>query len=390
MTGLGSVPALHVPALTSLRFLAALMVMFGHSVGLFYSDFSPRVFNSLLGFANMGMSLFFILSGFVITYNYGSLGTLNAHELKRFAVARVARIYPLYLALLLLNVAIWGAALVTPVGLIAHLSLTQAWFFHSVKGVPLIQQFPNTAIAWSISAEWFCYLLFPAICVWLDRISRPLFAMVLVWAAILGGMYGIHLARPTGGLFVEWLGYYSPYGRIGEFAMGCLLCRLALSLPTPTGAERRIVAPIMVLAALAWLTVADESFTQPGGLLSTLRWCGGYAPGVAAVIFCCFRYGGSWLDNRWFENAGDSSYSFYLIHPIVLLAFLKLMPTPTPSVLRAALTIAAAMGVNLALSLFIYRWFERPTRNLVRQAFGVRRVSPAPSPAEKPDQPVVA
>ena len=379
MTGRGDIPAPQIPALTSLRFVAALMVMFGHSLGLFYSGFSEGVYIPLVGFANMGMSLFFTLSGFVIAYNYGSLGSLKTDDLKRFAVARLARIYPLYLAVLALNVAIWGAGLVTPAGLIAHLSLTQAWFFHPVNGIALISQFRNAVVAWSISAEWFCYLLFPAICLALDRVSRPLLAIVLIWLGILGGMYWIHLARPEGGLFIEWLGYYSPYGRIAEFAIGCVLCRLVVSLPASNTTERNVAAPIIVILALAWLTVADEWFAQPGGLLSTFRWCGGYTPGVVALIFCCFRYGGSWLDNRWFGAAGDASYSFYLIHPIVLVGFMKLMPAPTTNGPLATATIAAAMSLNLAISLLIYRAFERPTRNLVRQAFGVRRVSPASS-----------
>ena len=374
MLKLMTAPPPQIPALTGLRFVAALMVMFGHTMG-FYSGFGQIAYNALSGFANMGMSLFFVLSGFVITYNYPTLGSLRADELKRFAVARVARIYPLYLAVLALNVAIWTAGNVTPVGLLAHLTLTQDWFMHTVNGVPLISQFQNAHVAWSISAEWFCYLLFPAICLLLARTPRPLLAAVTVWLVLATFMYWIHGARPEGGKFIEWLGYYSPYARLGEFVIGCLTCLLSARLPAPGRGERRFVAPLLVSAAVAWLAIADEWFATPGGILSTYRWVAGYTPGAAVLIFCCARYGGSWLGDRWMVAAGDASYSFYMLHTLVTVAFMRWMPQPTDDPLLASAVIVAAIALNLAISLLIFRAFERPARNLVRRAFGLRRVA---------------
>jgi peptidoglycan/LPS O-acetylase OafA/YrhL len=134
------------------------MVMFGHTMGHFYSGFdhSGIAYTALSNLAQMGMSLFFVLSGFVISYNYASIGSLRTAELKRFAVARVARIYPAYIAVLLFNNWMWSWNYVTPVGLAAHLTLTHDWFMDTVDGIPLISQFHNAEVTWSISAEWFC------------------------------------------------------------------------------------------------------------------------------------------------------------------------------------------------------------------------------------------
>jgi peptidoglycan/LPS O-acetylase OafA/YrhL len=324
---LASTAPRQIPALTSLRFVAAFMVMFGHTLGHFYSGFgySGITYAALSNLAQMGMSLFFVLSGFVISYNYASIGSLRSTELQRFAVARVARIYPAYIAVLLFNNWMWSWNYVTPIGLATHLTLTQDWFLWTPEdGVPLINQFHNAEVTWSISAEWFCYLLFPFICLALDRVRRPLLGLVLTWLAIIAFMYWISLAAPyyysvagqRGYKFIEWLGYYSPFIRLSEFLIGCFVFRLGVSLPALDKSERRL-APVIGFVAVLWLGTALVWLNSPGAI-SVYGWCGGYTPGAASLIFWCYRYGGSVLKNRWLEMAGDASYSFYLIHTLVI------------------------------------------------------------------------
>jgi peptidoglycan/LPS O-acetylase OafA/YrhL len=364
-----------IPALTSLRFIAALMVMFGHTMGHFYSgfDYAGVTYAALSNLAQMGMSLFFVLSGFVISYNYTSLGSLRPAELKRFAVARVARIYPAYIAVLLFNNWVWSWNYVTPTGLLAHLTLTQDWFMDTVGGISLISQFHNAEVTWSISAEWFCYLLFPFICFALDRIRRPLLALVLTWFIIIAYMYGIGLAAhrisQDDFKFVEWLGYYSPYIRLSEFLIGCFVFRIGAAMPAPSTGERRRIAPLIALGAIIWLGIAAVLLNSPGAL-SIYGWCGGYTLGAALLIFWCSRYGGSFLDNRWLEMAGNASYSFYLLHTLIVVGFIGLMPTPTNDGLLATAVIVSAIAANLVLSLISFRVFERPARDAIRYAFG--------------------
>jgi peptidoglycan/LPS O-acetylase OafA/YrhL len=390
MAGQGG-PAPQIPALTSLRFVAAFMVMFGHTMGHFYSGFGAgHLYAAISNVAQVGMSLFFVLSGFVISYNYASIGSLRSVELKRFAVARVARIYPAYIAVLLFNNWMWTWDYVTPIGLAAHLTLTQDWFMHTVNDVPLISQFHNAQVTWSISAEWFCYLLFPLICFALDRTRRPLLALVLIWLALIAFMSWVGTAAPVYHSvgeykFIEWLGYYSPYVRLSEFLIGCLVYRIGVSLPSASDKERRL-APLVALAAIAWLVVSDIVLNMTS--LSIYGWCGGYTPGAALLIFYCHRYGGHFLENRWLEQAGDASYSFYLFHTIIIIGFIRLMPAPTNNILLGGAVIAAAIAANLALSLIIYRLFERPARVLIRRAFGA--APPAAAGAIAPLVPIEA
>jgi peptidoglycan/LPS O-acetylase OafA/YrhL len=73
VTGQGNVPASQIPVLI----VAALMVMFGHSLGL-HSAFRTRLYVPPFGYCHIGMSLFLTLGGFLITHSYGSIGSLKA------------------------------------------------------------------------------------------------------------------------------------------------------------------------------------------------------------------------------------------------------------------------------------------------------------------------
>ena len=85
----------YLPALDGLRFMAAMLVAGGHYVSIFSQGKASGMITTLTG---LGMTLFFVLSGFVIHYNY--CGTIpKAGGIRAFAIARFARLYPLYVAL---------------------------------------------------------------------------------------------------------------------------------------------------------------------------------------------------------------------------------------------------------------------------------------------------
>jgi peptidoglycan/LPS O-acetylase OafA/YrhL len=95
-----------LPALTGLRFLAALSVLVGHSFAdlVKFSGIQPLWAHYLSHMAAIGMPLFFVLSGFVIHYNYHySIVTAPARGTFNFIVARFARLYPLYIFVIMLD-----------------------------------------------------------------------------------------------------------------------------------------------------------------------------------------------------------------------------------------------------------------------------------------------
>src|SRR5580700_9229994 len=123
-----------IPALTGLRFFAAFFILWEHSID-WIARFQNTDVTSYFSFIGVpGMSLFFVLSGFVIHYNYRDL--LLRREISRsvceFAAARFARLYPLYLVFLFVAV---GANTLVVLGrhgipiLAYYVTLTQSWWY---------------------------------------------------------------------------------------------------------------------------------------------------------------------------------------------------------------------------------------------------------------------
>lgn len=169
-----------ISPLTSIRFFAALVVVLSHFTQLELISFP----SSILDFFDHGrsaVSLFFVLSGFVLTYTYGA-DYFSVHGVRSFYVARVARIYPVVIIGLLLAfivtlhmVAIdseelflsWYAlkdkfGLSLAASFFAQIFLLTAWFPFAA-----INQ-PWNGPMWSVSCEAFFYILFP----WLVSFGR--------------------------------------------------------------------------------------------------------------------------------------------------------------------------------------------------------------------------
>ena len=155
-------------ALTGLRAAAALWVVFHHYFEKFVLLF-PAIepLRAFAGAGIMGVELFFVLSGFVITLNYvGHFRQWDRRTYLHFLRARIARVYPVLVVCLFGALAIVTLAnqldmplatqgLYTPGGFLASLLMVQAWG----DGAYATWNF----VAWSVSAEWFAYLCFPLV-----------------------------------------------------------------------------------------------------------------------------------------------------------------------------------------------------------------------------------
>src|SRR5712691_7440959 len=96
-----------IPSLTGLRFYAAALVLWAHTVTAFFMPAGVPILGSSPVTGFLGMTLFFVLSGFVIHYNYGeSLGSLKARAIYSFVIARFARLYPLFALCVILTIGI--------------------------------------------------------------------------------------------------------------------------------------------------------------------------------------------------------------------------------------------------------------------------------------------
>ncbi len=180
----GERPALH--ALTSLRFFAAFAVVVLHYRELLGP--LPEGVRQLIVGGQFGVTFFFVLSGFILTYRYREWFADGVSDARFwwFQRFRLARIYPVYLLGLLLDTPwhLLERASVGQLGEVAH-TYWASWLLNAVAlqaWVPAVPfaMFWNTP-AWSVAAEFFFYATFPWLCAALCRSARS-------WAWIVGAM----------------------------------------------------------------------------------------------------------------------------------------------------------------------------------------------------------
>jgi peptidoglycan/LPS O-acetylase OafA/YrhL len=369
-----------IPALTGLRGVAAYTVLFAHAVNF---AFAGRFHAYVVGFAYFGMSLLFVLSGFVIYYNYADVRGLSGRY--RFFVARFSRLYPLYILLLLVTSAYfpdpppYDSLFVDPLAGVAALTLTQTWI--NVGAVPVV-----FGQSWSISTEWFFYAAFPLLA--LIPIRRPWRALLAFLVVSLGALSVLFLCRDAVTTLISpfvrdqlpfsappwlWLTYFAPYLRILEFIAGMIACRAYFELRGRPFPLARQVLPICLIA-LAALIVASQFAGNDGWMADMLR-SFGFAIFIAPALLAICGAPSSvsnLLASRPLWLMGEISYSVYALQ------FLVLALLPRYLSLGLLFFVAAVVVVTL-LSIATYWLYERPARMIVRRALMAPLRQPAPA-----------
>lgn len=366
-----------LPALTGLRFFAALHVVVFH-FGFGWLVDAPAWMQAIsqCGFASVG--LFFVLSGFVLSYNYLGPDGRMAVEPRTFWIARIARIYPVYvLALVLLAPHVMAGSLAanTPAMAAAKLAvgggsallLVHTW-------LPPATLYWNPP-GWSVAVEAFFYAVFPALAVRLGRWTRArlLWALAGLWAlGLLPSLLYLAL-EPDGagpasmlsrGVWLTVL-KFNPVLRLPEFLMGVVLGRLFLQEGRGRGRTGGLMAPV---AALLTLGAFASSARLPFPLLHNAL----LAPVYALLVYGLARGGGAlgWLlSRRPLVQLGEASYALYILHHPVWLAVgvaaAAVAPWVELSSPRALFTVF--LPVVLAASWLSYRYVEMPLRGWVRR-----------------------
>lgn len=364
-----------IAALDGLRCVAALLVIIGHVVLWKISpDAGLPAYEFLARFAYLGMSLFFVLSGFVIHLNYAVVSSGNKRELSRFAIARFSRLYPLYLFVLLCEFAASGV--MTPY----HLTLTQSWFYQVTQGTSLIYQI--MPITWSISTEVFFYVMYVPLSIPLVRLltslKRNLIAAIFIlsWMMLWNSCIFIHgesiqqwavlQYEPVADYrqsFLHWLSYYSPYARFGEFMLGAVAANIYLKQFQWRAGRGIIIACVMWILCVH----AGGAFLlslQQGVLISAL-----YAPAIAILLLLYASTPSRILGSKPMIMGGLMSYSLYLLHS----AFIDAVPSLAVSASgwEALLQLVARILLVLvplsAFSYLTYRLIERPAQRALRR-----------------------
>jgi peptidoglycan/LPS O-acetylase OafA/YrhL len=389
-----------LPPLTGLRFFAAFFIFVGHATPMMLK-LTPNpqlVINVTNCFLEVGMELFFVLSGFVIHYNYADVGRLpHSRNLAKFYIARFARIYPLYVLFLTLQLVLDGTDLRA---LPFFLGMTQSWVYVIIRGVPLIGHL-NSAITWSISTEWFFYCLYPIVALLLAITRHRLTAaLVLAALALLGLVLAVFIylhhqevnafaqavwGRPGIDSFFGWLLAFSPVGRLPPFLIGIATAHIFITrYRRPVGeSERRLGIVLLTLALICAISMCGaQSLGNPYVSLIALFV---YSLSIAVVIFCCARYRSLFsriLSVPLLIACGDASYSIYLFHSLILgiTRVRDVLPWTWYNLLYVGVRFAVAALITIVFSVVMYRVFEAPARVATRALLG-RFIDPGASRA---------
>jgi peptidoglycan/LPS O-acetylase OafA/YrhL len=407
----------HIPALTGIRFFAAFTVVIAHgllAIATFRQE--PALLFQLKSLSALGMSIFFVLSGFVIHYTY-SASLPKPGGLNNFFVARLARLYPLFILMFVLEHAylhLIAPDTIPPFGqdvraLRYYATMTQTWWYAIFNDASLVYQFgPTGQISWSISTEIAFYLAYPLLLPILSRLKQPrivILAYVVHCVAAVGIIAALALnyesiseiglrafgeiadARMGTGqdsLF-RWLLYFSPYSRILEFIAGALAAQLFIttterpSAPEPSKLRGTLLSGLAVASVLATQIFLFAPKALPFDVpkyLFYLYMSFGFAPACGFLIYCCARYRNVFTAPFSWRPAiilGDASYSIYLLHMAFFTAF-RLQPidaTPLNILIRLAM-FCAVTALLFGTSLVTYRLIEVPARRWIRGALSLR------------------
>ncbi|MDP1630761.1 MAG: acyltransferase [Caulobacter sp.] len=291
--------AANIRPLTALRFFAAMWVVLFHYWPKLDTAFTP----ALVGKGYLGVELFFVLSGFILCHVYLTAFGEGRFRYGDFLWNRLARVYPLHLATLAGMIALGvgaglaGIAIDSEIlrwdALPANLLLVQAWGFAPAAAF----NHPS----WSISAEWFAYLSFPAFAViaWRMR-ARPwvLAGLTLAAMAVLYPAFEALAGRSLTQATIAW----GALRIVPCFALGCAMHSLWRS-----GAVRSVrSAALGALFSGAGVIIAAAAGAPD---VVTVIGFGGLILGLAGLA----QHGSSFATQPGFVYLGEISYSTYMI-----------------------------------------------------------------------------
>jgi peptidoglycan/LPS O-acetylase OafA/YrhL len=364
---------------TSIRGIAALLVVCYHlqfGTPFLYSWESATPFFRV---GYLWVDLFFILSGFVISYSARTdeRAPFGWTEIKSFWLLRFARIYPLHLFCLLVLLA--EALAETAVGLVLRKQLVAPDLWSSGSLLNFLEQalllngwgvtgrIGWNVPSWSISTEMVAYLLFPALAAFMVRGGRAALAVMGIaaicfyaWVAATTGVLdivkGAAVLRCLAGFSLGMVLYATraQFDRLSDATLGVLQA---------VGAAIAIGTPLLglndVAAIPGFFLLVAATWPDRGWLTRPLR---------TRVLH--------WL--------GEISYSVYLNHFWVLAAWhfvmarvLRLLGVP-PLAGRAVI-LAGGVALVLAASHYTYRYIEGPARKAITRWYRNRTATRMPT-----------
>lgn len=391
--------------LTALRGIAALLVLLFH-FDLFVMPLVPATLTRVHRQWYLFVDFFFVLSGFVMMHVYGDwfANSPGRASFGKFMAARFARVYPLHLFTFLWVLGLYGVLRMHDVpikGLIALVMDPAAipWQLILAQAI-VIPNFTSTwnTPSWSISMEWWAYILFPFLVRPLTRsmgVGKVLTGIILLIGYLWLMLYGL----PNQPIPPELPSRPPTYTSINviQGPLGFLRCLLGFGLGMLTqtlytrqwgfGWLRRSWTLLVLFLALmvAWHVVPTLPDLVAIGVFALL------ILGAAYNTTQVYRF----LNTRPLQRIGDWSYSIYLVHIPIVFTFLVVnmintepgqpakggLPPPVYNPMAPVLCLVFIL-ITIILAALLYRFLEKPSRRFLNTRFqsGANVVLPLSNP----------
>lgn len=346
-------------ALGGLRGLFALFI-FLHHVGWFPAG------------GDFAVSFFLMTSGFLMAAGYGNSIDEGRFKLKRFWIRRFKKIYPLHILCLIATIAMgmWVLSIKSVATFILNLTLLQSW-------VPSPEVFfSGNPVAWFLADILFCYLMFPSLYRWVSSLKKADLSAIaqgrkntkaerkaLMMAVILGVYFAIVLCVPKD--FCLGVVYINPLMRLMDFGIGVMLERafgrhrigMEEIMERRVGTEEERSRNILEKAAIG-AGIIFVAFWQhiPEGFALVSWW---WIPVMLLLIVFSNPTQsliGEWLSCKAAQVAGKMSFSFFMVHYLIIQLVSSLFDQPAdyPGIAVVAIAFVASVGLAYVIDRFLH------------------------------------
>ena len=380
-------PVTYFSNLTPLRGIAALLTVIFH-VSLMAG---PLAFNTeVLNRMYLMVDFFFVLSGFIMCHVYGDLfsGEVTMPAFKKFTIARFARVYPLHFITLLYTIILFSVTAKLGIPKVPVLQVENSGYsiftnLLLLQSMNLHHWFSWVHASWSISTEWWAYMVFPFLVMPFSKLSSA--GKIAVTLLCFGGYLFITfiimpiVPFPAEIPFVKmdpaWLTVNVAY----QFGFIRCLCGFVLGMMMYQGFKTDWGKKILANGYVFLTAAAGLFLSMHFGL-----------PDVVTISFLPFillsaAYGSPSINKvlsvKALQKIGDWSFSIYLVHQPLLYTIGSITayynpvnpnnpsagPPPAPSLLVAWAICVGFIALTLFVSSLTYRFWEVPARKWINE-----------------------
>ena len=363
VTGMKSKGRPRLDWLTRLRFFAALMVVLLHSVSNAHNDVAISkipILDHIASVGYLGVTFFFVLSGFVLSWSAPDRDTAWAFLQRRFA-----RIYPVHFATWAMSGV--GQALLAPkagglLSIFMPLVLLQSWFpYQDIY-------FGMNGVSWSLSDEFFYYAMFPIFLAVLriGRLSELTVGALAFLVSLLASLAALSLLANTEPVWVN------PLFGVMQFIVG-----VAAGWATRKGFRLNLPPLIAVtICVVSYGALAEWDvylFRTQGTLLDRPLASTLFIVPMVVLLLSMASYdlnrNSQQKGRDLLVRLGDWSFGLYMIHPLILAFAVRVLHVrPSDSLPQSLATEIVFVVICVLASGAFYRFYEMPLERRLRPA----------------------